>query len=193
MGRCDLARMLQLRVQACGPVGLGWRDLERVREHRGRARARAEPLEPAALREQRGKKIGVDRKRRLDGFAFALGVGKMLAGSAQRHEHEQIARHELPCRGQQRVRSNTVAALERVDAKAEQRARMLRVAPTNLEPDPLRLVPVSGAREATRLLDELLDLRGHAVSVTDSRRRPQRKRRAEARRSCCRSAARTAC
>ncbi len=108
----------------------------------------------------------------------------MVAGRAQRHEHEQVARQELARRGQQLVRSNAVAALQRVDAEAEERARVLWVAPANLEPNLLRLVPVPGACQATGLLDELLDLRGHSVSVTDSRRRPQKKRRAEARRSC---------
>src|SRR5262245_31294650 len=108
----------------------------------------------------------------------------MLARGAQRHEHEQISRHERSRRGQQLVRGDAVAALQRVDAEAEQRARMLRVAPANLEPDAFSLVPAPGGCEAPRLLDELLDLRGHAVSVPEVRRCPKKERRAEARRSC---------
>src|SRR5262245_12849053 len=108
----------------------------------------------------------------------------MLTRGAQRHQNEQVARHERSCSGQQLTRGGAVAALQRMDAEAEQGARVLRVASANLEPDPLRLVPVPGACKATCLLDQLLDLRGHAVSVPEVLRRPKKERRAEARRSC---------
>ena len=148
------------------------RDLERVREHRRGARARAEALEPAALREQRRQEIRVDRaapprwprarlRRRRD------------AGRPRTASSARAGRSARACAP--RVSSSCAAApsprfsacTPRLNSARGCCGSRLRTSSQTCSASSQR----PGARQSARVLDELLDAAGHAVSVADSRRR----------------------
>jgi hypothetical protein len=132
--RRECAGMGELGSQRFRPACFSGGDLQAVAIHRGGVGAGGMAFQPSGARQHAGQEIGVEGKRGVDGFAFGVAIAKAAQHDAQRVQHHDLVRGHGPRFSQKRTRFGEVVALHRMDAKAEQCARMLRVGPSNIRP-----------------------------------------------------------
>ena len=140
----EALRMLEVRLQVRRPVCRRRSHLQCVRVHARGGRTACVALDPARLREQGRKKIGVDGHGRLDRFVLGPGIVVLPVCRGQRQQQHQVGRRDL-ARG---ISSSSappyVTALQRVESETEERFRMPGLQAPDFVPVALRLLEPAG-------------------------------------------------
>ena len=166
-------RVLEMRPQVCGPVRRRRSHLQRVRVHARRGRAACVALDPARLREQARKEVGIHCQCRLDRFVFSSSVVALPTGRSQRQQqNHEVGRGNFAGGTQQFQRAADVATLQRVEPEAEECLRMPGLQAPDFVPVALRLLEPAGRCRFVGSLYELRDRLGHGGSKKNGGPKP---------------------